>query len=106
MKIHLIAPSGASPDLRSPESALLWLKQQGVMVSNSQCAQRVFERFAGTDAERLDELNAIANLDPSQIVLSVRGGYGLHRLLYLFFCIETQVCVFLQNFERRIWDRL
>ena len=81
MKIHLIAPSGASPDLRSPESALLWLKQQGVMVSNSQCAQRVFERFAGTDAERLDELNAIANLDPSQIVMSVRGGYGLHRLL-------------------------
>ena len=52
MKIHLIAPSGASPDLRSPESALLWLKQQGVMVSNSQCAQRVFERFAGTDTER------------------------------------------------------
>jgi muramoyltetrapeptide carboxypeptidase len=41
----------------------------------------VFERFAGTDTERLDELNAIANLDPSQIVLSVRGGYGLHRLL-------------------------
>jgi muramoyltetrapeptide carboxypeptidase len=81
MKIHLIAPSGASPDLRSPESALLWLKQQGVVVSNSQCAQRVFERFAGTDAERLDELNAIANLDPSQIVMSVRGGYGLHRLL-------------------------
>ena len=81
MKIHLIAPSGASPDLRSPESALLWLKQQGVMVSNSQCAQRVFERFAGTDSERLDELNAIANLDPSQIVMSVRGGYGLHRLL-------------------------
>lgn len=81
MKIHLIAPSGASPDLRSPEFALTWLKQQGVLVANPQCTQRIFERFAGTDAERLVELNAIANLDPSQIVLSVRGGYGIHRLL-------------------------
>jgi muramoyltetrapeptide carboxypeptidase len=81
MKIHLIAPSGASPDLRSPQSALAWLKQQGVIVTNPECTQRVFQRFAGTDAERLAELNAIANLDPSQIVMSVRGGYGLHRLL-------------------------
>lgn len=81
MKIHLIAPSGASPDLRSPESALAWLKQQGVIVTNLECTQRVFQRFAGSDAERLAELNAIANLDPSQIVMSVRGGYGLHRLL-------------------------
>ncbi len=81
MKIHLVAPSGASPDLRSPQTALEWLKQQGVLVSNPQCTQRVFERFAGTDAERLAELNAIANLDPTQVVMSVRGGYGLHRLL-------------------------
>lgn len=81
MKIHLVAPSGASPDLRSPQTALEWLKQQGVLVSNPKCTQRVFERFAGTDAERLAELNAIANLDPTQVVMSVRGGYGLHRLL-------------------------
>ncbi len=81
MKIHLIAPSGASPDMRSPESALAWLKQHGVIVSNSSCTQRVFERFAGKDEERLNEINAIAKLDPSQIVMSVRGGYGLQRLL-------------------------
>lgn len=81
MKIHLIAPSGASPDMRSPEAALAWLKQNAIQVSNSQCTYRVFERFAGADAERLDELNAIAKLDPSTVVMSVRGGYGLHRLL-------------------------
>jgi muramoyltetrapeptide carboxypeptidase len=81
MKIHLIAPSGASPDMRSPESALAWLKQHGVIVSNSSCTQRVFERFAGKDEERLNEINAITKLDPSQIVMSVRGGYGLQRLL-------------------------
>lgn len=81
MKIHLIAPSGASPDMRSPESALAWLKKHGVIVSNSSCTQRVFERFAGKDEERLNEINAITKLDPSQIVMSVRGGYGLQRLL-------------------------
>ena len=81
MKIHLIAPSGASPDMRSPESALAWLKQHGVIVSNASCTQRVFERFAGKDDERLNEINAITKLDPSQIVMSVRGGYGLQRLL-------------------------
>jgi muramoyltetrapeptide carboxypeptidase len=81
MKIHLIAPSGASPDMRSPESALAWLKQHGVIVSNTSCTQRVFERFAGNDEERLNEINAITKLDPSQIVMSVRGGYGLQRLL-------------------------
>lgn len=80
MKIHLVAPSGSSPNLRSPQTALAWLKQQGVHVTNPQCTQRVFQRFAGTDAERLAELNAIANIDPAQIVMSVRGGYGLHRL--------------------------
>lgn len=67
--------------MRSPESALAWLKQHGVIVSNSSCTQRVFERFAGKDEERLNEINAITKLDPSQIVMSVRGGYGLQRLL-------------------------
>jgi len=81
MKIHLIAPSGASPDMRSPESALAWLKQHGVILDNALCTQRVFERFAGKDEERLNEINAITKLDPSQIVMSVRGGYGLQRLL-------------------------
>jgi muramoyltetrapeptide carboxypeptidase len=81
MKIHLIAPSGASPDQRSPEAALRWLKDQDIAVSNVACTQRVFERFAGNDEERLAEINAISKLDPSTVVMSVRGGYGFHRLL-------------------------
>ena len=81
MKIHLIAPSGASPDMRSPEAALRWLKEQGVVVHNAACTERVFERFAGTDQERLAEINLIPTIDPNDIVMAVRGGYGLHRLL-------------------------
>ncbi|MEY3180823.1 MAG: hypothetical protein RL614_1297, partial [Pseudomonadota bacterium] len=77
MKIHLIAPSGASPDMRSPEAALRWLKEQGVVVHNAACTERVFERFAGTDQERLAEINLIPTIDPNDMVMAVRGGYGL-----------------------------
>ena len=79
--IHLIAPSGASLDARSPLAGIEWLKQQGLEVFNADCVQRVEQRFAGTDAERLAEINQLANLSPEMTVLAMRGGYGLHRLL-------------------------
>lgn len=79
--IHLIAPSGASLDARSPLAGIEWLRQQGLEVFNTDCVQRVEQRFAGTDAERLAEINQLANLSPEMTVLAMRGGYGLHRLL-------------------------
>ena len=79
--IHLIAPSGASLDEKSPLAGIAWLKSQGISVQNPECVQRVHERFAGSDAERLSELNQLVALDPKQIVLAMRGGYGIHRLL-------------------------
>jgi muramoyltetrapeptide carboxypeptidase len=79
--IHLIAPSGASLDQKSPEAAIAYLKSQEISILNPGCVARVHERFAGTDAERLQELNAIVKLDPQDLVLVMRGGYGIHRLL-------------------------
>jgi muramoyltetrapeptide carboxypeptidase len=43
--------------------------------------KRVFQRFSGSDQERLQEINQIANLNPQTIVMAMRGGYGIHRLL-------------------------
>jgi muramoyltetrapeptide carboxypeptidase len=80
-QIHLIAPSGASLDTRSPQAGIDWLVQQGIEVLNTACISRVEQRFAGTDAERLAEINQLANLSPNTIVVAMRGGYGLHRLL-------------------------
>ena len=57
------------------------LKEQGVVVHNAACTERVFECFAGTDQERLSEINLIPTIDPNDMVMAVRGGYGLHRLL-------------------------
>jgi muramoyltetrapeptide carboxypeptidase len=78
--IHLIAPSGATLDSKSPLAGIHWLEQQGIAVQNTDCVQRVYERFAGSDEIRLAELNNLPNLPPT-IVMAMRGGYGLHRLL-------------------------
>ncbi len=79
--IHLIAPSGASLDDKSPLAGINWLERQAIAVQNTDCVQRVYERFAGSDEKRLAELNSISELDPKTLVMSMRGGYGLHRLL-------------------------
>jgi len=79
--IHLIAPSGASLDDKSPLAGIDWLKSQGIAIQNSECVQRVHERFSGKDETRLNELNQLATLDPQTVVMAMRGGYGIHRLL-------------------------
>jgi len=81
MQVQLIAPSGASLDARSPQAGISWLMEQGVSVLNAECTQRVHQRFSGTDAERVTELNSLAALPVSTTVMAMRGGYGLHRLL-------------------------
>ena len=80
-QIYLIAPSGASLDSRSPLTGIEWLQKQGVEVINTDCVNRVEQRFAGSDAERLAEINQLAKLPPDLAVIAMRGGYGLHRLL-------------------------
>ena len=80
-KIHLIAPSGASLDASSPLAGIEWLQKQGIEVLNAECVNRVEQRFAGSDTERLAEINQLATLPPDRVVVAMRGGYGLHRLL-------------------------
>lgn len=79
--IHLIAPSGASLDVKSPLAGMEWLKSQGIQIENSACVERISERFAGSDQERLAELNHLAQISPQKLVMAMRGGYGIHRLL-------------------------
>lgn len=80
-QIHLIAPSGTSLDTRSPLIGIKSLEELGLDILNAKCVERIEQRFAGTDAERLSELNQLATLHPKNVVMVMRGGYGLHRLL-------------------------
>ncbi len=81
MKLHLIAPSGSLPDPQVLANGEAWFKKQGIEVKNLACGNRQFQRFAGNDQERLDEINQLANLSPDHVAISLRGGYGLSRLL-------------------------
>jgi muramoyltetrapeptide carboxypeptidase len=79
--IHLSAPSGASLDAKSPLAGIQWLSSHGIDVQNTVCVERVLERFAGTDEERLTELNQLSSQPKNNVVMAMRGGYGIHRLL-------------------------
>ena len=79
--IHLIAPSGASSEQNSPLAGIDWLTQQGIEILNAACINRVDQRFAGSNAERLAEINQLSQLNPETVVMGMRGGYGIHRLL-------------------------
>ena len=67
--------------MRSPLAGIDWLKQQGIDIHNESCVSRVEQRFAGADEERLAEINQLQKLSPDHLVMVMRGGYGIHRLL-------------------------
>ena len=81
MNMHLIAPSGALPDPQVLEVGKTWFEKHQISIDNLACGQRQFQRFAGTDEERLNEINQLAQGNPHRIVMALRGGYGLSRLL-------------------------
>lgn len=82
LDIQLIAPSGW-PAAEAVTRGVKWLRSMGHRVSGEESAARRHLRFAGTDAERAQDINQLA--DPGrplpQIVMAVRGGYGVHRIL-------------------------
>ncbi len=80
--IQLIAPSGYCINQTAAALGIQRLQEAGHQVSNSQIVSRRFQRFAGSDEQRLAEINALAQLPAeTDIVLAVRGGYGASRLL-------------------------
>ncbi|WP_231969936.1 LD-carboxypeptidase [Polynucleobacter necessarius] len=79
--IHLIAPSGASLDNKSTLAGIDWLERQGISIQNTDCVHRVYERFAVGDEARLAEINQLPQVNSQTVVMAMRGGYGLHRLL-------------------------
>lgn len=68
-------------DEKSPRAGIDWLENQGFVIHNPECIGRVHERFAGNDSQRLSELNHLGKLSSDYLVMAMRGGYGIHRLL-------------------------
>ena len=79
---HLIAPSGYCQNQQAAELGVARLRHQGHKVLNTEVIARRESRFAGNEADRLQDINGLAHLASlPDIVLAVRGGYGATRLL-------------------------
>lgn len=80
--IQLISPAGW-PEPQALERGVARLRAAGCVVAGEETAARRYQRFAGTDAERAADINRLA--DPRvplpDIVMAVRGGCGVHRIL-------------------------
>ncbi len=82
--IYCFAPSGKITDIESVARAKSFLEGLGFELHNIECANRVYQRFAGSDQERLNEINDLPEITSSigpNIALAMRGGYGISRLL-------------------------
>ena len=84
LPIYCFAPSGKISDIESIYRAKSFLEARGFELHNIECANRVYQRFAGSDQERLNEINDLPEITASigpHIALAIRGGYGISRLL-------------------------
>ncbi len=81
-RIRLIAPSGYTADPAAMTRGVARLRAAGYAVENEAVLARAMLRFAGSDAERAADLNALADAETlPDIALVPRGGYGAARLL-------------------------
>lgn len=80
-RVAVVAPGGYAADEIACARGLITLQNLGCDVVCFYEPAEKFQRFGGTDAARLAQLDA-ALADPVvDIVLALRGGYGLSRLL-------------------------
>lgn len=79
-KIRIISPAGRVAE-KYVVPAAEWLKKQGYRVD---LGKHVFARhyqFAGTDKQRLEDLQEAFNDEETKAVLCSRGGYGTVRII-------------------------
>jgi muramoyltetrapeptide carboxypeptidase len=79
--IALIAPAGYAPEPEAIPRGIARLESQGILVKNYYKHEERHQRFGATDAERLAQLEAAAADPDVQVVMAIRGSYGITRLL-------------------------
>lgn len=79
--VAIVAPGGYNPDPVGLQRADALLATQGCIVRHFDVPTARYQRFAATDVVRLEGLHAAAGDPEVDIVLALRGGYGISRLL-------------------------
>jgi muramoyltetrapeptide carboxypeptidase len=76
-----VAPGGYAPEPEAVTRGIARLESQGILVHNYYEHDKRHQRFAGTDEARLAQLNAAAADPDVQVVVTLRGAYGMSRLM-------------------------
>jgi muramoyltetrapeptide carboxypeptidase len=79
--IAIAAPGGYAVDPAQLARGIARLEAQGVIVHNYYDPARVHQRFGDTDAGRVAQLHAAAGDPDAQVVIALRGQYGISRIL-------------------------
>ena len=79
--IAIVAPGGYAPDEAAFHLALARLEAEGWLVHNYYDPSRKHQRFGASDAERIGQLHAAARDPDVDVIVALRGGYGMSRLL-------------------------
>lgn len=79
--VAIVAPSGYAPDEAALARSIACLEQSGCVVHCYYDPERKMQRFAASENERAAQLHAAADDPDAQIVMALRGGYGMSRLM-------------------------
>ncbi|WP_137174501.1 muramoyltetrapeptide carboxypeptidase [Massilia sp. HP4] len=79
--IAIVAPAGCISDPSALERAITRFEEQGFLVRSYYDHSCTHQRFGGTDTARLEQLHAAAADPDVHLIVALRGGYGLSRLL-------------------------
>jgi muramoyltetrapeptide carboxypeptidase len=79
--VAIVAPGGYAPDEAGLQRAIDRLAAQGCAVRNYYAHGARHQRFGATDEERAAQLHDAARDPAVQVIIALRGGYGMSRLL-------------------------
>jgi len=79
--VAFVAPSGWVADTGTLDRAARYFARKEWVVQADDMVFERHERFAGTDAQRIAALMQAATAKEVDLVMAVRGGYGMSRLL-------------------------
>lgn len=81
VNVAIVAPSGYAPESSDVERAITRLETFGCRVRNFYDPAARHQRFGGTDSGRVAQLHAAAADPDIEMIIALRGGYGMSRLL-------------------------
>ena len=79
--VAIVAPGGFAPDEVALARGIALLEAQGCRVKNYYDPSARHLRFGGTDAARVAQIHDAARDADVQLVIALRGGYGMSRIL-------------------------